>query len=44
MSKEAAQPQEHVCAALRMARAELLHYILPATKISLYTGGHYAIL
>ena len=25
MSKGAAQPQKHVCAALRMARAELLH-------------------
>ncbi len=26
MSKGAAQPQKHVCAALRMARAELSHY------------------
>ena len=26
MSKGAAQPQEHVCAALRMVRAELLLY------------------
>ena len=32
MSKGAAQPQEHVCAALRMARAELLQIFFRKMK------------
>ena len=32
MSKGAAQPQEHACAALRMARAELLLYNCSAIR------------